>query len=92
MKSLVTLALIAGAAAPALPQASAMFRGDPVHSGIYQAAGAPQLHGVKWKFSTDGAVMSSPAIADGTAYFGSTDHHLYAVDVKTGQQRWKFKL
>jgi len=85
------LAFTLTAASPVLPQTAAMFRGDPQHSGIYRAAGVPKLHGVKWKFKTEGAVISSPAIADGTAYFGSTDHRLYAVDLQTGRERWKFK-
>jgi outer membrane protein assembly factor BamB len=28
---------------------------------------------------TLGSVLSSPVVADGVAYFGSTDGHLYAV-------------
>ncbi|HPL05588.1 MAG TPA: PQQ-binding-like beta-propeller repeat protein, partial [Bacteroidales bacterium] len=30
-------------------------------------------------------------IADGVVYFGSFDGNLYAVDIKTGQEKWKFK-
>jgi eukaryotic-like serine/threonine-protein kinase len=77
--------------APAFAQAIASFRGDAQHSGIYQQIGAPQLHGIKWKFKTGAAVISTPAVLDGTAYFGSNDHYLYAVNVADGAQRWKFK-
>jgi outer membrane protein assembly factor BamB len=35
-------------------------------------------------------VSSEPTVADGTAYVGSEDSNLYAVDVGTGKQRWKF--
>ena len=37
--------------------------------------------GLKWRFKTDGAIHSSPAVAsDGLSlYFGSADMHLYAV-------------
>ena len=28
---------------------------------------------------------------DGTAYFGSNDHYVYAVNIADGVQRWKFK-
>src|SRR6202050_651306 len=72
-------------------EASASFRADERHSGIYAGTGVPLLHGVKWKFKTKGPVMSSPAIADGVAYFGSNDHYLYAVDASSGAERWKFK-
>lgn len=90
MKHLVAL-LCACLSVPAVSQTSASFRGDAQHSGIYAQAGVPVLHGIKWKFKTDGAVISSPAVIDGTAYFGSNDHFLYAVNIADGAQRWKFK-
>lgn len=34
---------------------------------------------LRWKYATGGAIPSSAAIADGIAYIGSTDHHLYAL-------------
>ena len=68
-----------------------MFRGGLQHTGVYNASGVPQFSRVKWKFKTKGAVVSSPAISDGAAYFGSTDHNLYAVDLTSGAQKWKFK-
>src|SRR5882762_6413394 len=70
---------------------AAMFRGNPSHTGVYDAAGVPKLTGVKWKFHTNGLVVSSPAVANGTAYIGSTDGNLYAVDLQSGTQKWKFK-
>ncbi len=42
---------------------TAMFRGDPAHSGVYDSAAAPALSTVKWKFKTSGKVLSSPAVA-----------------------------
>jgi outer membrane protein assembly factor BamB len=35
--------------------------------------------------------LSSPVVAQGAVYFGSGDSHVYAVDAKTGELRWKFK-
>jgi eukaryotic-like serine/threonine-protein kinase len=90
MKHLVAL-ICATLPLAAQAQASASFRGDERHSGIYPDAGVPVLHGVKWKFKTHGPVISTPAIADGIAYFGSNDHYLYAVDAASGTERWKFK-
>jgi len=72
---------------PAFAQATASFRGDAQHSGIYQQVGAPQLHGIKWKFKTGAAVISTPAVLDGSAYFGSNDHYLYAVSLADGSSR-----
>lgn len=33
----------------------------------------------KWRFRTDGHVYSSPAVVDGTIYFGCLDGYVYAV-------------
>ena len=65
------------------------FRADARHSGLYQG-GVETLHGLKWKFKTGGAIVSTPALAGGTVYFGSSDHSLYAIDEKTGALRWKY--
>jgi outer membrane protein assembly factor BamB len=78
-------------ATPAFSEDAAMFRGDARHSGVTRAAGVPKLNGVKWKFKTNGWVISSPIAADGTLYFGSTDHYVYAVDAASGTQKWKAK-
>jgi len=34
--------------------------------------------------------LSSPAVANGTVYFGSGDQHVYALDAATGALRWSF--
>lgn len=67
-----------------------MFRGNPAHSGVYEATGVPAFGGLKWKAHTGGMVIGSPAVAQGKVYFGSTDGNLYAVDSESGAQRWKF--
>ena len=68
-------------APPQIPASPAMFRANPEHTGVYNAAGLPKFHNVKWKFHTAGLVISSPAIDATTAYVGSTDGNLYAVDL-----------
>ena len=30
-------------------------------------------------------------MANGIVYFGSIDSYLYALDIKTGKEKWKFK-
>src|ERR1041385_3046230 len=69
--------------------AQSMFRGDAAHSGVYAGPGPRKLHGVKWKFATGDRIVSSAVWSDGTLYFGSDDHNLYAVDAATGRQKWK---
>ncbi|MGF3523072.1 MAG: PQQ-binding-like beta-propeller repeat protein, partial [Candidatus Bathyarchaeia archaeon] len=45
---------------------------------------------LKWAFKTDGQVASSPAVAGGMVYFGSSDDKLYALDASTGEVKWVF--
>src|SRR5215475_11969919 len=87
MKALYIIAAVL-AVGPAFSAESAMFRGDAQHSGLVKGS-APALNSVKWKFKTQAAVISSPAVADGVIYFGSSDHSVYAVNAKTGEQVWK---
>jgi len=95
MKSLATLIAVAALARAAGAQgvdddAASMFRADARHSSLYRGA-VEALHGVKWKFRAAGAIVSTPALAHGTVYFGSSDHFLYALDEKSGALRWKFE-
>lgn len=66
------------------------FRSNVAHTGVYDAAGVPRLTGLKWKFRAGGQVYSSPTVADGTIFVGSTSGIFYAVDEGTGLQKWKF--
>jgi outer membrane protein assembly factor BamB len=34
---------------------------------------------LRWKFSTGGPITGTPVAHDNVIYFGSTDHHLYAL-------------
>ena len=42
-----------------------------------------------WSAATAGEVDSSPAVADGVVYVGSTDRYLYAFDAATGEEVWR---
>ena len=83
-------ALIVGTVATAIAPSPVMFRADARHGGIYDAAGVAGLHGVIWTFRTGGAVISTPAVADGRVYFGSFDSNVYALDASSGALVWKF--
>ena len=43
----------------------------------------------RWDFDPHG-VVTSPAVAGGTAFVGSDDGYLYAVDVRHGVEKWRF--
>jgi len=89
-------ALVAAVLAAARAHASAgapdspMFRGDPHHLGRCDVATLPRFTQVRWKFRTHAAVFSTPAVVAGTAYIGSADGNLYAIDTAAGRERWHF--
>jgi len=66
-----------------------MWRHDAAHSGADQSG--PANLTLLWKFKTDGAVVSSPSIAYGNAYFGSQDGNIYALNARNGVLLWKHK-
>ncbi len=47
---------------------------------------------VAWFFRTGDVVTATPTVVDGTVYAGSWDDNFYALDLKTGGLRWKYKL
>jgi outer membrane protein assembly factor BamB len=79
-------AILAAASASAQ---TAMFRGAPAHTGVYDSQGPTGFY-LKWRFKTGGKVRSSPAVVDGAVLFGSEDGHLYCLNAADGGLRWKF--
>jgi outer membrane protein assembly factor BamB len=69
---------------------SPMFRGDPAHTGVVATRGLTSAPRVAWRFRTQGAVRSTPALVDGVLFFGSSDGHFYAVGAEDGSERWRF--
>ena len=66
-----------------------MFHHDPQHTGC-SAYNGPIQASLKWKYATEGLVLSSPAIgADGTIYVGSGDDNLYAFN-PDGSLKWQY--
>lgn len=65
-----------------------MFRRDSTHSAASQSA--PENLTLRWKFTTDGAVISSPSVANGMVYMGSQDKNIYCLDSRTGSLIWNF--
>ena len=88
--SSVLAAIAVVAALPALAADTTMFRGNPAHTGVYDAAGAPPLTGAKWTFNTEGQIYSSPASADGMIFIGNNIGRMFALDQETGAVKWKF--
>jgi RNA polymerase sigma factor (sigma-70 family) len=74
-------------AAPAAFHEWPVFRGDALNSGTTSAT-LPERLKVLWKFPTQDGVEGTAGIVAGTVYVGSLDGHLYAIDLKTGKQKW----
>jgi outer membrane protein assembly factor BamB len=69
----------------------AMFRHDMSRTGSLNPDDILPRGDVKWTFTTEGAINSSPAVVDGVVYVGSRDSHVYALKADTGEKLWEFK-
>jgi len=65
-----------------------MWRADPAHSSTAQEG--PSNLTLAWKFTANGAVISSPSVADGIVYVGSQDKNIYALGAWSGSLIWNF--
>src|ERR1700680_3487186 len=45
---------------------------------------------LKWSYTTDGSVVSSPAVSNGVVYVGSQDSNVYALNAETGAKLWSY--
>ena len=69
-----------------------MYRGGPAHTGVLAGpvlAGNPYR---AWRYDTGGDLRSTPAISGTTAYFGTRNGYLVALDLLTRQPKWSFDL
>jgi outer membrane protein assembly factor BamB len=72
--------------------AQTTFHGNNARTGAYDSVGPKVFNSVQWSFKTEGPIISSPAIANGTVFIGSSGGGFYAIDQNTGHQRWKVML
>src|SRR5512137_600251 len=91
---LIGLLLVVGIACCVIPVSATdmMFRFNATHSGDYTpVAGTTGTTLVKiWNYTTEGPVLSSPAVVNGVVYAGSRDGKIYALDAATGAQKWNY--
>ena len=66
-----------------------MYRGD-ASGAAYTPQGLALPLELKWEFATRDMVYSSPAVANGAVFVGSTDHRLYALDAESGSVLWSY--
>jgi outer membrane protein assembly factor BamB len=73
------------------PTAYSMFRGDSKHQALSNSGEINSPPSLKWKFKTNGPVISSVTILGNKILFGSNDSCLYCLDRESGKQIWKYK-
>lgn len=69
-----------------------MFRGDPEHTGVLAGPGLEGNPYRSWRYATGGDLRSTPVISESTAYFGTRNGYLVALDLLTRQPKWTFDL
>jgi outer membrane protein assembly factor BamB len=73
----------------------AQYRYSPRHHGnnttenVLSPANVSELD-LDWSYTTGNLADSPPAVANGIAYIGSHDHHVYALNATTGAKLWDF--
>ena len=66
------------------------FRGNPQLTGV--ATGElPENLELLWTFETEDVIESTAAIAAGTAYVGTLEGYLYAVNLEDGLLKWRYQ-
>jgi outer membrane protein assembly factor BamB len=86
----LTAGVVAALGSPANAADWPIFRGNPLQTGV-AADSLPDELEIRWKFKTKESVEGTGAIVGATVYVGSLDGHLYALDLATGKERWKYK-
>jgi outer membrane protein assembly factor BamB len=66
-----------------------LFRGNPEQTGVSATKLPDKLREV-WKFKAKDGIEGTAAIAGGKVFIGSFDKNLYALDLKTGEVKWKY--
>lgn len=67
-----------------------LFRGNPAQTGVAEGKLPDKLDEL-WKFTADDGIEGAVAVADGVVFAGSLDEHLYALSLKDGKPKWKYK-
>jgi RNA polymerase sigma factor (sigma-70 family) len=67
-----------------------LFRGNSLQTGVAQTTLPDKLE-ILWTFKAKDSIENAPAVAKGVVYAGAMDEHLYALDLVTGAEKWKYR-
>lgn len=62
--------------------------GDLEHSGYSESPPVPLE--LRWRYKVGGSDISAPIIDAGTLFVGSDDNNLYAIDIISGELKWRY--
>jgi len=68
-----------------------MFMNNAQHTAFYHSEPVKTQPRILWKVKTGGQVISSPVVAAGKVYVGSSDNKLYALNAADGEVLWTFE-
>ncbi|MFC4407594.1 outer membrane protein assembly factor BamB family protein [Haloarchaeobius iranensis] len=78
---------------------STVFAPSPVvHDGVAYVPYGLSLYAIDavdgttlWEHTTGHETTGTPAVSDGTVYYGDEDTYVYALDAATGAEQWRYK-
>jgi len=65
------------------------FHHDPSNTG-HSISAAPLTNQTIWNYTTGDLVVSSPAVANGVVFAGSSDNNVYALNASDGSSVWNY--
>jgi outer membrane protein assembly factor BamB len=82
--------IAAGCGSQSLP-ASSLVRANAQRTGVFATDAVDRLSEAVWKVQANPSSLSM-VVSSGTLVFGGTDGAVHAIDVATGQERWKYSV
>lgn len=67
-----------------------LYRGGQQQLGVCNASLPGELE-MAWRFKTGGPIVSSAVVSGETAFIGSGDRWIYALDIHSGEKRWSYQ-
>ena len=67
-----------------------MHQGDLGNTGYTSTTGPTSEVTVQWQYDAADVIQTSPAVVDGTVYFGDDAGFIYALDASTGDEIWTY--
>src|SRR5947209_2792081 len=90
---LLMLAVALGLAAAPAAGDWPLFRGNAMQTGRADVALPDKLE-VLWQFKGQAkdSIAGAPAVVAGTVYVGSEEENLYALDLASGKEKWRYNV